>query len=77
MVQRLACLAFAECYRRFPLPLKSIAEKVVRGRDSRSVKDITKEAQSMLDAASRYTNLERVLGEGASLVLGQAIPESM
>jgi hypothetical protein len=41
-----------------------------------TLKELTDTMNLMIDAGSRYKNIERVLGAGSTLLLGQNISES-
>ena len=41
-----------------------------------SLEELTTTMDSMIDAGSRYKNIERVLGPGSTLLLGQNVKET-
>ena len=41
------------------------------------VDQLRRELEAMIDAGSRYRNIDHELGSGASLVLGTSLPETM
>jgi hypothetical protein len=46
------------------------------GRVRHSLEELTATMASMIDSGSRYKNIERVLGPGSTLLLGQEVKET-
>lgn len=46
------------------------------GKVQHSLEELTTTMASMIDSGSRYKNIERVLGPGSTLLLGQNVGET-
>jgi hypothetical protein len=58
-------------------PAAKIASILYRARTVRhSLKELKATMASMIDSGSRYKNIEKVLGPGSTLLLGQNVKET-
>jgi len=72
------CLLLAEFRVQYGgTPAAETASLLYQTRSVRhSLKELTDTMSLMIDAGSRYKNIEKVLGAGSTLLLGQSISES-
>jgi hypothetical protein len=58
-------------------PAAEVASILYRaGTVRHSLEELTATMDTMIDSGSRYNNIERVLGPGSTLLLGQNVKES-
>jgi len=78
MVRRLLCILLVELPAFNGRPETGATARILNQLDGASYhrKQVESTVKEMLDAGSKYRNLERVLGDGVLFVLGQDIAES-
>jgi hypothetical protein len=77
-MRRSLCILLVEFRARYgSTPEADIASILYRaGTVRHSLEELTNTMTTMIDSGSRYKNIERVLGPGSTLLLGQEVKET-
>ena len=76
MVQRLSCVSLLRFKRNAVLPFATVADLVATRYPKRGIERINMDIEYMIDAGSRYENIDASAGQGACLFLGRSVAET-